>query len=113
MPVNEDAEWRKLFIGLMLAFLSVGMIALVFTEPADSCESSGYLLIAVGAIWAALHKAIGHWRFWLETRLPLGSDLWKRLGLQGLQSFDLGIGLVLIGGGCLLLIKFYVSHLSG
>jgi hypothetical protein len=111
MPANEDAEWRKLVIGFPLFFFAAFMIVALFIVPRDLCEFSGFSMVAFGAIFAVLSRATGRWRFKLGSAFPFDSVFWKRLGLKGAQRLDLGFGLVLMGAGCLFLLKFYLWRL--
>ena len=113
MPANEDIELKKLFVGFVLVLASASMIILLFDTTAEQSRFFGICLIVTGAIFSAMHLTTGRLGFRLGSAFPLGSDLWKRIGLKGVQRLDLGVGLVLLAGGCLLLLKFYVSRLLG
>ena len=89
-----------------LALLVVWSIwLLLFILSATDAKFVGLSFLAVEILLSLIHRALG-WLMFLISRASYMDRLsWGRSGQRGAQAWYLGLGLVLIGIGCLYLIR--------
>jgi hypothetical protein len=109
--IDLDHYWWRLtnvtvtsYIGLALIVIwSLGL--LFFVVDAAGVKFVGLCFLGVGLIVSMLHRPLGWLMFNISRLFHMDYQSWGGQGQQGAQSWYLGIGLVLIGVGCIYLIR--------
>ena len=107
MPEIAAVGSKRSAVVLLMLILGgvIGLLVLIPSE-AQSNRFFGACLIAAGAMNVLLHRRIGRQLLrQVNSRSPLISNFWKRMGHDGIQLLYLGIGIILAAAGLFLLIR--------
>ena len=107
MPEIATAESRRSLIALLILILAgmVGLLVAVPWEP-HSDRFFGACLVGAGAMNILLHRRIGRQHFkQVQSMWPAVSNVWKRIGQDGIQILYLGVGIILAAAGLFFLLR--------
>jgi len=89
-----------------LGFLVIWSLwLLVFILPESTVRSLGLCFLALGIFQCLISRSSGWLMFKISRVFHMDRATWEGLGQEGAQAWFLGLGLVMIGIGCIYLLR--------
>lgn len=105
MQMSAVTTGGKLLLAAICVAIGAGIVTLVFAVSRESARFLGVCLVVFGALNVLQHRAVGRAYFDRSQRPPMSSKVWALLGRDGSQLMFLGIGVALVVGGIVALLR--------